>query len=174
LTELRRFFDRALRSTFTDLALHDGPAAEYLADLLTRFARTDALYAAGAALPRLETVVDMLTEAQAAWQEASFHPEREVTVRRHIGDYTLFMSGIFPERVAQTAGTGYFIAQGRRAYRFVAEHDRASAGPTRRGGAPLYGRLAERFEAWVGALDYARKVHFRDHPAHPLFRFGRG
>jgi len=35
--ELRSFFDRAVRASFRDLALHDDAAAGYLADLLARF-----------------------------------------------------------------------------------------------------------------------------------------
>ena len=167
--ELRQFFGRAIGASLGDLALGDDPASAYLADLLTRFARTDHLYPQGFAMPRLETVVDMLLETQAAWENpASFQPEREVVVRRHIGDFTLFMTGIFPERVERTASTRYYIDQGKRAYAFVSEHDRASS---RRGGtgAPLYRRLADRFERYVAVLEYARKAHFHDHPQHPFF-----
>jgi hypothetical protein len=166
--ELQRFFDRALRASFHDLALDGDPAVPYLADLLTRFARTDNLYPRGLALPRLETVVDMMLEVQSAWQAdgPDFRPEHEVSVRRHIGDYTLFMTGIFPERVERQAGTNFYIAQGKRAYRFVSEHARASG----RDASPPYRRLAERFEHYAGALDYARRVHFFDAPEHPFFR----
>jgi hypothetical protein len=168
--DLHRFFERALRATFRDLAFHDDPAAAYLADVLTRFARTENLYPKGIALPRLDTVVDMMLEIEAAWREASPHwaPEREVSVRRHIGDYTLFMTGIFRERVERTASSRYYIDAGKRAYRFVSEHDRAQA---RDGRAP-YRRLAEGFEGYADALDYARRVHFFDHPHHPFFRLG--
>ncbi|MBI2205610.1 MAG: hypothetical protein HYU41_17325 [Candidatus Rokubacteria bacterium] len=167
--ELRRFFDRAIRATFADLALPNDPAAPYLADLLTRFARTENLFPRGAAVPRLETVVDMLLEVQAAWTEdaPTWQPEHEVSVRRHIGDYTLFMTGVFPERVERMSSTGWYISQGKRAYHFVSEHDRAAA----RQGAPVFRRLAERFEHYAGALDYARRVYFTDHPA---FRLGFG
>ena len=57
--ELKRFFDRAVRASFYDLALRGDPAAPYLSDLLTRFARIENLYPRGTAIPRLETVVDM-------------------------------------------------------------------------------------------------------------------
>lgn len=173
MAELRRFFDRAIRASFQDLALRDDPATGYLADLLTRFARTENLYhPRGLIAPRLETVVDMLLEAQAVWQEDTphFQPEHEVTIQRHIGDYTLFMTGIFPERVERTASAGYYILRGKRAYRFVWEHDRASS--TGRSTAPVFRMLAERFESYARALDYARRVHFRDHPTHPFFRLG--
>jgi len=166
--ELRRYFDRVIRASFHDLALDGDPTAPYLADLLTRFARTEQLHPRALALPRLDSVVDMMLEIQAAWaiDTPDFRPEHEVNVRRHIGDYTLFMTGIFPERVQREATTGFYIAQGKRAYRFVSEHARAAS----RGGTPPYGRLAERFENYAGALDYARRVHFRDAPAHPFFR----
>lgn len=167
--ELQRFFDRAVRASFRDLAFDDEPAARYLADLLTRFARTEQLFPAGVTARRLETVVDLLLEAQSAWQEPTWQPEHEVSVRRHIGDYTLFMTGVFRERVERIASTGYYVSQGKRAYRFVSEHDRASARPSRRGGGPLYGRLADRFEHYAQALDYARRVHFVGHPTHPFF-----
>jgi hypothetical protein len=166
--ELRRFFDRAIRASFHDLASQGDPAAPYLADLLTRFARTENLHPRGTSVPRLETVVDMMLEVQGAWQADSpdFHPEREVNVRRHIGDYTLFMTGLFPERVEHTASTSFYISQGKQAYRFVSEHERTRA----RDASPPYRRLAERFESYTRVLDYARRVHFFDAPTHPFFR----
>ncbi|MBI1735214.1 MAG: hypothetical protein HYR51_08575 [Candidatus Rokubacteria bacterium] len=170
--ELRRFFDRAVRASFADLALRDDRTASYLADMLTRFARTENLFPRGDVVLRLETVVDMLLEVQASWQEdtPAWGPEREVTVRRHIGDYTLFMTGIFRERVERVASMRWYVSQGKRAYHFVSEHDRAAA----HDGAPVFRRLAERFESYATALDYARRVHFTDHPGHPFFRFGLG
>ncbi len=87
--ELRAFFDRALRASFHDLALGNDPASPYLADLLTRFARTENLYPRGVTLPRLQTVVDMLLETATVWEDPQhFRPEHEVTVSRHIGDFT--------------------------------------------------------------------------------------
>jgi len=177
--ELRRFFDRAIRASFEDLALAGDPTAPYLADLCTRFARTENLFPRGVVAPRLETVVDMLLEVQAAWREDSpyWEPERELAVRRQIGDYTLFMTGLFRERVERIASTGFYVTEGKRAYHFVSEHDRAAA----RRHAPIFRRLADRFERYARALDYARRVYFVDHggpldgpPSHPLFRFGPG
>lgn len=166
--ELRRFFDRVIRASFHDLALDGDPVAPYLADLLTRFARTEHLHPRALTLPRLDTVVDMMLEIQAVWalDTLDFRPEHEVSVRRHLGDYTLFMTGIFPERVQREGGTTFYIAQGKRAYRFVSEHARAASAAS----PPPYRRLAERFESYAGALDYARRVHFFAAPHHPFFR----
>ena len=140
--------------------------------MLTRFARTEVLYPRGTVMPRLETVVDMLLEIQHVWQDDSpdFRPEHEVTLRRHIGDYTLFMTGLFPERVRSMASMSYYVTEGKRAYHFVSEHDRARGGRDR---AP-YRRLAERFEGYMRALDYARRAHFVDPGLHPFFRLHFG
>jgi len=166
--DLRRFFDRAIHASFHDLALPGDPAAPYLGDLLTRFVRIENLFPRGTSVPRLETVVDMMLEAQGAWDVDSpdFRPEHEVNVRRHIGDYTLFMTGIFPERVERTSATSFYISQGKQAYRFVSEHARSRA----RDATNPYRRLAERFESYASVLDYTRRVHFFDAPTHPFFR----
>lgn len=170
---LKRFFDRLVRRSLGDLWLSGEPVADYLAALLARFARTDQLYALRDATGQpLETVVGMLLEIECAWtfDDPRFDPFRERQVRQHIGDYTLFMTGVFRERVERIASTGWYISEGKRAYHFVSEHDRAAA----RESAPVFRRLAERFENYAGALDYARRVYFSDHPSHPFFRLGFG
>jgi hypothetical protein len=47
---------------------------------------------------RLEEVGEMLVESNPMLDAPSFEREREV--RKHIGDYTLFLTGMFPEYVA--------------------------------------------------------------------------
>ncbi len=157
---LPRFFERVTRQSFHDLTLDDPPVVRYLADLLTRFARSEALYAVrNLPLRRLDTVGDSLLAIQQAWEWGSphFNPEAERVLRRQIGDYTLFMTGVFREHVERLAVTGYYEHEGRRAYRFVSETARAGGQPD----APLYRRLSDRFEQYAGALSYARKVYLR-------------
>jgi len=157
---LARFFDRVTRQAFGDLALDDPPAARYLADLLTRFARTEALYPVEASTKRrLETIGDSLLEIQRLWDSESpeFNPEAERTLRRHIGDYTLFMTGVFRDHIERLSAVRYYQHEGRRAYHFVAELARAGDQPE----ASLFRRLSERFDLYAGSLTYARKVYFR-------------
>lgn len=167
---LKRFFGRSIRRSFSDLSIRDEAAADYLADLLTRFARTEDLYPMNLAGTRLETVAELLLEIQRGWEfdTPHFNPVRERELRRHIGDYTLFMTGLFRERVEGMSITGYYIREGKRAYRFVSEHDRAGAWPN----AGLFRALADRFEGYAGTLAYMRKVYFRPEfvPSHPFFR----
>lgn len=169
-TPLKRFFDRTIRRSFGDLAIRDEAAADYLAELLARFARTENLYRLSATGARLETVAELLLEIQRVWEFDSphFNPVQERELRRHIGDYTLFMTGLFRERVERMSVTGYYVREGARAYRFVSEHDRASVRPHAR----LFRALADRFEGYAGALTYMRKVYFRPEfspPQHPFF-----
>ncbi len=157
---LSRFFESVTRQAFGDLSIDDAPALHYLTDLLTRFVRTEAVRTIRE-LPgqRLDSVADALLAIQHVWEWESpgFNPGAERVLRRQIGDYTLFMTGIFRDHVDRLAVTGYYEHEGRRAYRFVAEVARARAEAE----APLYRRLSEQFELYAGALAYARKVYFR-------------
>ena len=173
---LSRFFESVTRQAFGDLAIDDTPARRYLTDLLTRFVRTEVLRTIRE-LPgqRLDSVADSLLAVQQVWEVESpgFNPGAERALRRQIGDYTLFMTGVFRDHVDRLAVTGYYEHEGRRAYHFVAEVARAQSEAE----APLYRRLSERFEMYAGALTYARKVYFRASvvplgawPADPFFR----
>jgi hypothetical protein len=170
---LKRFFDRLVRRSLDDLRLGGDPVAGYLADVLTRFARTDQLYALrGTAGQPLESVVDMLLDVQQSWEfdRPHFDPFRERDVRQHIGDYTLFMTGIFREHVERRASTGFYVREGKRAYRVVADFERSALKPDAR----LFAVLADRFEGYVSALQYLKRVYLRpmEGPAalHPAIR----
>jgi hypothetical protein len=157
---LPRFFDQVTRQTFGDLALDDRPAAGYICDLLTRFARSEALYRTGFTPGhRLGPVAEMLLGIERSWnwESADFDPGAERTLRRHIGDYTLFMTGVFREHVERLGVIAYYEHEGRRAYRFVGETV-VTGGEAE---AALFRRLAERFEQYAGALAYMRKVYLR-------------
>ena len=126
--------------------MHDEPAAAYLADLLTRFARTDDLFPRGVTVPRLETRGRHAARGAGGVgrRRGGLRPEREVTVRRHIGDYTLFMTGVFPERVARWPRRATTSS---RASAPTASSPSTTAPAARDG--PLYRRLAERFERYT-------------------------
>jgi hypothetical protein len=173
---LPRFFERVTRQVFLDLNLDDGEAARYLIDLLTRFARSDALYRVDPLRGRrLETVVDSLLAIESAWQPDSpdWAPEHEQALRIHIGDFTLFMTGIFRDHVERLQVLGLYEEQGRQAYRFASEMARADG----RSEAALFQRLSQRFEQYAGALTYMRKVYFGGEPlpwSEPGDRVSRG
>jgi hypothetical protein len=159
-TSLKRFFDRLVRRSLDDLRLGGEPVADYLAALLARFARTDQLHPLrSAAGEPIETVVEMLLEVERAWDLADprSDPFRERAIRQHIGDYTLFMTGIFREYVEHRASTGLYVREGKRAYQVVADFQRSALRPDAR----LFAGLAARFEGYASALAYMKRVYLR-------------
>jgi len=115
---LRRFFSGLTEYTFaTRLGVADPPLVDYIASMLTHFVRSDAIY--GLRTPtgqRLSQVADMLAEAQARQGPARRR------VHRHIGDFTLFWTGLYPEiaerhlRKGQKDSLLNYQTQGKRNY----------------------------------------------------------
>lgn len=115
---LRRLFAALTEHTFqVELGVVDPALSDYLVDLLVRFTRTPDIYRhRDAEGQRLEEVADMLEEAE----QREARPEREL--RRHIGDYTLFWTGLYPEalpRLKSVDRKDFFISYdeaGRQSY----------------------------------------------------------
>jgi hypothetical protein len=157
---LARFFERVVRQALGDLRLGGPDEGAYLAALLTRFARTEELYAIRDAVGRpLDSVAGLLIEAERAWdfRAPDFDPFRERRVRQHVGDYALFMTGLFREHVERRAGAQYYVRQGQRAYQAVADFERSALRPD----ASLFSALAAGFERYAAALAYLKRVYFR-------------
>jgi hypothetical protein len=117
---LRRLFAGLTEQTFiTELGIGDPPLIDYLAEMLARFLHVDQLYRLRDARGRrLEEVGEMLMHAQGL--PAGGRTTREVY--RHIGDYTLFWTGVFPEHLERQR-TGWirdcfvdYTTQGKRCY----------------------------------------------------------
>jgi len=153
---LRRYFAGLAEHTFlTELGLADPPLVDYLSDLLARFARYDAIYRLrDLAGRRLEEVAQMMVEAQERVGEA----RREV--HRHIGDFTLFWAGVYPEalRCLQRTDTADhlldYCQQGKRAYWIASliETDSEDEAPC-----PLLERLSLQFELCAYGLGEVRR-----------------
>src|SRR5438067_10874667 len=94
---LRRMFAGLTEQTFIKtLGVGDPPLIDYLAELLARFIHMDAVYRLrNAQGRRLEEVAEMVIEAQG--MPPTGRTRREV--HRHIGDFTLFWTGVYPEAV---------------------------------------------------------------------------
>ncbi len=115
---LGRFLSGLTETTFHgQLGVADPPLVDYLVGLLMRFVHRDAVYSVRDLKGRrLDEVAEMMAEAQARVGL----PQREV--HRHIGDYTLFFSGVFPEALAKRRRANRkdhlveYAQQGKRAY----------------------------------------------------------
>ncbi len=142
-----------------DVGLRDEEIWAYLTNLLTEFCDTRSLYALKNAQGcSLDDVGAMLLESDPIFGEAaSFDRERQV--RKHIGDFTLFYSGMFPEAVnrfrlrrQRLESLIDFVHAGKESYFIVSQFDQMEY----RGVAPLFGRLSRQFESCVYGLNLVR------------------
>src|SRR5438477_11735937 len=108
---------------------------------------------------RLEDVGEMLIESNPLMDSSSF--DRERAVRKHVGDYTLFMTGLFPESVAKSRLTKRprldafvdFVRAGKESYAIVSSFDQFEY----RVEAPLFRSLSENFETCVVGLNFVKQ-----------------
>lgn len=113
---IHRYFAGLAENTFQiRLGVVDPPLIVYLTDLLVRFVRNDAVHRIRSVTGRpLLSIGEMALEAKERWGDA----KREL--HRHIGDFTLFWAGIYPEALRRhTDGTEQFeeyCHQGKRSY----------------------------------------------------------
>lgn len=163
--KLQAFFLNTVRQSFWQLGLCDNTVVRYVADILAEFARADKLYPIRTAKgKKVESVVEMLrAKAGAAGDERDLLEER--SLRKYVGDYTLFMSGMFRSHVAGNGFLDYYIAEGSRSYWTVSELDLSLY----RTGFTLYQELSRKFEYYSGALDYTRKAYFAPEPGEDPF-----
>lgn len=129
---------------------------DYISNLLLYFTRTDALYAIRDAQDeKVDTVAEMLMEGDLLLRAKTL--EREWEVHRHIGDYTLFMSGLFPEylkrirsdhRIAHPDFLIDYVRVGKRSYRRASEFDYGRF----KQWTLLYKKLSENFEMCIAGL----------------------
>lgn len=177
LPSLQQFFRHQLHQSFQACGLSATSTAgtvEYVSDILARFAHTRLFHALRDADGRpLEYIVDML----AAWQEAQETAggrrdyARERAITQHLGDYTLFMSGLFRERLRARGELDYYMAHGRSAFWRSADYE---PNPSRR---QTYRRLSHDFSPISDILDYLRHVqlplHGRAGSDNPLAAYWR-
>jgi hypothetical protein len=134
--------------------------------MLTAFARSDQLYRLQAADGhRIDSVVEMLTAQPEAFDPLQPPVKKERELRRYVGDYTLFMSGLFRSYIEKTGVLDYYVQEGRRSYWKVSEFDLALY----QTGFLLFQELSKNFEYYSGALDYMRKACFAQSPGSDPF-----
>jgi hypothetical protein len=152
---LRRIFHELVRDCFRDaLPRQDAEIAAYVADMLTDFSSTDALYqvrdAQGHPVHDLEAL--LIAADPVHGTAPSFDAERRL--RKYIGDYLLFSAGMAPRNAASAQRRNEMVRNGQESYWVVSqfnlfEYERE---------APLFTRLSRSFEPCVEGLHnvYAR------------------
>jgi hypothetical protein len=164
---LRRHFAGLTEQTFlTTLGVADPELIDYLSLLLSRFVHINSIYRlSNARGKRLEEVAEMLIEAEALPPEGRTRRE----VYRHIGDFTLFWTGVYPEalkRLCSVFSRDQFIdycEQGKRSYLIASTFEDAPY----REEAPVLRRLSEEFELCAYGLNQVRREWDRTNASLP-------
>lgn len=163
---LKSFFLQCAQQSFHELGLTDRPIIEYVATVLTTFAHSDQLYRIQAPNGRRrDSVVEMLSTWLTPNSGTQPTVQREREFRKYVGDYTLFMSGLFRTHIEQHGVLDYYLQEGRRSYWKVSELDLALYHT----GFFLFQELSKNFEHYSGALDYMCKAHFAPAPGEDPF-----
>ena len=175
---LRTLFREAARHAFERYrALHDPAIEEHICEeVLGDFVHMDRIY-------RLhdregQRLTDLASMAQQPREDAAASGlERDLEVHQHVGDYALFIAGLFPEFIARYENrpdlpllvcvgstvvalqepVTYYIVEGRSAYSHVSRLYKVFDS-TRSG---VFHRLSMRFEEYLGVMrdirDYIRQ-----------------
>lgn len=153
---LARFFSGICENVFEgQLGVVDPPLVDYLSVLMLRFVRLDTVHRVRnlSGRPVVE-VADMLAEAESRIGLA----RRDV--HRHIGDVTLFWTGVYPETLQHLRAVerkDFFVdycSQGKRAYYIAStiETDREEDAPN-----DVLQRLSFQFELCAYGLGEVRR-----------------
>jgi hypothetical protein len=158
---LEPFFQQMVRDSYEGkLGLNDPDVTAYVARLLCEFSESDKLYQVrdGAGRP-IEELAEMITAADPVNGTApSFDAER--ALRKHIGDYALFVAGMYPEAMASQRrmrrhhpSLGELIHAGKESYYIVSQFNLFEYEEE----APLFARLSDRFERCILGLTLVRE-----------------
>ena len=155
---LRQLFHEVVSECYDSrLGLRDAEISSYVADLLTEFCRAENIYRIrdSAGNPVREVGEMLLASDPVHGTASSFGEERER--RKHIGDYTLFFTGMYPEsmhRWGQQDRENFYemVQAGKESYYIVSQFDLFEYKQE----APFFGRLAGSFEACIYGLNMVR------------------
>ncbi|MBX3118220.1 MAG: hypothetical protein KF784_04080 [Fimbriimonadaceae bacterium] len=130
----------------------------YVAHMLANFLHRDDIFAIkDAAGRRLESLAEMLAEGDVRLNANSFDRERQV--HKHMGDFLLFWSGLFPESLDKIHGllgenkVVEAVSLGRFSYDVVSSFDHKPYDAE----APTFKRLSDEFEMLRLGLSVLRK-----------------
>ena len=144
------YFYVLVRNVLRRTGIEDRTVADYVAEMLSEYSRMEQSHCIvpGNASP-LNYFFEMLAALRTADERTSF------LLRAHIGNHSLFLSGVFPERIrfrAESKGfpdLKYYQEMGRTNYRAASDHRLARKYEL----APIFYTLYENFEPARRALN---------------------
>ena len=153
------FIELVGRHYAEEIGIRDSQVVNYVAHLLTEFCHAEQLFKIRNAAGRpISDVGEMLAESNPVFGPApSFDRERQV--RKHIGDYTLFFTGMFPEsinsfRLRRNRLENFvdWMKAGKESYYIVSKFEFFEYAKV----APLFAVLANNFEHCVYGLNMVK------------------
>jgi len=157
---LEPFFHQAVRNSYEGkLGLHDPDVTGYVAHMLCEFSDAENLYKVRDEAGRpIEELTEMMIAADPVHGTApSFDAER--ALRKHIGDYALFVAGMYPEamganrRRSRQPSLDELILAGKESYYIVSQFNLFEYEEE----APLFARLSDSFERCILGLTLVRE-----------------
>ena len=168
------FADLVGRHYAEEIGIRDPQLISYVAHLLTEFCDAEQLFKIRNSANRpLDDVGEMLLESDPVYGPApSFDRERQV--RKHIGDFTLFFAGMFPEsmnryrlRRKRLESLIDWMKAGKESYYIVSKFEHFEYAKV----APLFRNLSRNFEGCVYGLN--RVKNELEEMQHPVVRQSR-
>ncbi len=153
------FIELVGRHYAEEIGLRDPQIVNYVAHLMAEFCDAEELFRIRNAQGQpLTDVGEMLVESNPVFGPApSFDRERQV--RKHIGDYTLFFTGMFPEsinhfRLRRNRMENFvdWIKAGKESYYIVSKFEHFEYAKV----APLFANLSRNFEQCVYGLNLVK------------------
>jgi hypothetical protein len=166
---LQQLFNELVgRHYAAEIGIRDPQVVGYVAHLLSEFCDAEQLFRIrSAAGNRLTDVGEMLLESDPVYGPApSFDRERQV--RKHIGDYTLFFVGMFPESInhyrlrrERLENLVDWVKAGKESYYIVSKFEYFEYAKV----APLFAQLSQKFEECVYGLNLVKnELEVMQHP----------
>ena len=161
----RFYFYVLVRQVLLQAGVDDRAMTDYVAEVLAEFSEADRInaYVPGRKEP-LQYCIDMLEALQSADDSTSF------MLRTHLGNHSLFFTGVFPSRIRSRAerrgapDLEYYELLGQMNYRVASDHRLAYHYDL----APIYASLSDQFHTTRKALnDLADRVLFIDEAQGP-------
>lgn len=162
------FIELVGRHYAQEIGIRDAQVIGYVAHLLTEFCDAEQLLKIRNVSGRpLADLGEMLLESDPVYGPApSFDRERQV--RKHIGDYTLFLAGMFPESInhhrlrrQRVENFVDWVRAGKESYYIVSKFEYFEYAKV----APLFAQLSEKFEDCVYGLNVVKnELEVMQHP----------
>jgi hypothetical protein len=146
----RFYFYIIVRNVLKRAGIDDRQVADYTAELLSEYSQLDRTTCK---VPGQQGTLDYFFEMLAALQQAD--DRTSFYIRAHIGNHSLFLSGVFPQRIRYRAekkgfpDLRYYEALGQSSFRIASDHRLAAKYDL----APIYTKLADRFQETRQALN---------------------